>query len=417
MFVLAGLGCAGLVGAGYVLYQDGIGRPPPAPKAPIVIQGGTVWDGSRRPQQGVTIVIEGDRITCADHGCGAPAGALIVDASGLAVIPGLIDLHVHMGAAAGEDDPTSPAFLLKAMRHYPDRRRAFLEHGVTTIRSVGDGLLLQNSRRAVREQQLAGPRIFTSGPVLCAPGGHPAGTIYAAYPGMISTVTRQVHTEDEARAAVLELANAGVDGIKASSESGWGRLAIPSLSPEVLAAIGDEARKHALWFAVHTGTAQDLDAAIRAGATTVEHGARTLISPETLDLMKESSVIVVPTLAVNYGVGIDPLPARTAIAQFLEAGIPLAAGSDTQGPEMRFGESSIYELELLVEKGGLTPEQALTAATVNGAKALGNPELGVLAKGAYADVVLVRGKPWENIVVLHDPVVVIANGRIAFDDR
>lgn len=289
----------------FIAYNRGRYTALPPAQGRLVIRGGTLFDGTgASPQPGALIVIEADRIACVGTDCGIPEDARVIEADGLAVLPGLIDLHIHFGAPAGQDlERSFPSLMWDYARQRPGVRRAFLEAGVTTIRSVGDVVGTFGSILDVRHQvasgQLAGPRVYAVGPLFTAPEGHPAGTIYKGNPFLIENATRQVADPEEARIEIRELAGKGVDGIKAVYDGFGGR--IPRLSLEVLQAIAEEAHRQGLWVAVHTGSAQEVYEAVRAGADTIEHGPLdgSSLDAETIALMRSRDVTYVPTLAVE----------------------------------------------------------------------------------------------------------------------
>jgi imidazolonepropionase-like amidohydrolase len=414
--------------------------------ADLLIRRGLLFDGTASaPRANDLLVIEDGRILRLGPDGSKPSGTLEIDAAELAILPGFVDLHVHFGAPVGNDfRRLRPFVILDYLRHRPRHRAAFLRAGITTIRSVGDVVgtvadVLSLKRRAA-SGTFQGPRVFAAGPLFTAPGGHPASTIYRRSAFLIAHATRQVASVERARSEVRDLAKGGVDGIKAVYDTAGGRL--PRLSLEVLRALVDEARLNGLWVAVHTGSATEVRQAVEAGANTIEHGATdgTLLDPETLGLIRSRGVTYVPTLVVvealsqlasarrrpdQYpeedwkalvgrmeALGPEPLsPLMANVRAANAAGVRIAAGTDAQGPRMAFGASLHREMELLVE-AGLSPAQALRAATCDGAAALAAPYLGRLEVGAAADIVLVAGRPWERITDVRRIHTVILAGRI-----
>jgi len=412
--VLATLGCAGLVGGVYVAYFNGIYAPAEADSRVLAIRGGTLFDGTETaPRQGITLVIEDGVITCAKRGCGVPVGARVLDAKGQAVLPGLTDLHVHFGAPVG--DATNPATMIwDYMRHRPGVREQLIAAGVTTIRSVGDDAnFLPNTQAALQDGTLLGPTIYAVGPIFTAPGGHPAGTIYRDMPWLIDSGTRQVDDEATARAEVRAVVEAGFTGIKLVYDDVEGR--VPKLSQPVMEAIVSEANALGVWTAAHTGTAADVRDVVSAGVTTIEHGARDPIDPDTLAQMADASVVFVPTLAVIEAMLPDALEGFQANAKAaFDAGVRIGVGSDTQGPRMAFGTSTHREIELLMA-AGIPGTDALRGATTVAAQALGQrASIGTLAEGQRADVILVGGLPWDDARALEDVRGVILNGQLVY---
>jgi enamidase len=303
----------------------------------------------------------------------------------------------------------------------PGVRRALLRAGVTTTRSVGDiKATILALRGLVAAGQLMGPRVFCTGPVFTAPGGHPAGTLYKGDAWLIRHGAREVTCSEQARVAVKTLAAEGVDGIKAVYSGG----ALPKLSYAVLHAIVEAAHAHALWVAVHTSSVDEVQEAIGAGADTIEHGITSgaCLDAHSIALLRDSGVTYVPTLAVAQALWgtqqqerVATLLANTAAAH--GGGVRIGLGTDTQGGNMRFGASVHEELALLV-RAGLTPSAALAAATRNAATALRmEHQLGTVEPGKLADLVLVEGEPWNRIGDAQNVRLVIQNGRIVCDER
>jgi enamidase len=387
----------------------------------LIIRGGTLFDGTgEEPTENKVILIEDGRISGIGEGCDIPEGAAEIDATGYAILPGLIDLHVHFGAPSKENSDMSFAEMMADyMRQRPDVRSALHEAGVTTIRSVGDMTSsILDLKRQVASGAMAGPRVYCAGPIFTAPGGHPAGTIYKGNPWLIAEATRQVDDPEKARAEVQALARENVDGIKAVYD---GHRA-PQLSLEVLEAIIDEAHKHDLWVAVHTHDLQELREAVTAGANSIEHGTydESQLDAETVEMLKEKNVAYVPTLAVfdTYaGPEATPRERMENVKTVREAGVLIGAGTDAQGPRMAFGSSLHREMELLVE-AVLTPSEAILAATRNAAVTLRvDDELGTIEKGKLADLILVKGQPWETISDIRRVRVVIQDGKVVADLR
>jgi len=399
------------------------GHPPH--QGTLIIQGGTLFDGTgAAPRENAMIVIENDRIVCVGHECEAPREAPVIDATGLSILPGLIDLHVHFYAPAAEGDEykerSFPAMMWDFVRQRPGVRRAFHEAGVTCIRSMGDPKdSIVKLKAQVASGELAGPRVYCVGPIFTAPRGHPAGTIFKNNPYLIKNATRQVSEPNEARVEVQKLAREGIDGVKAVYDDAGGRR--PTLSLDILRAIIDEAHKHHLWVAVHTRSVDEVRDAVRAGADTIEHGVTdgSALDSETIALLKERNAMYVPTLAVAQ-VHIDPDLMEAYLDNVKaakEGGVRIGTGTDTNNPKMIFGRSVHRELELLVQ-AGLTPGEALLSATGDAARALHvDKDLGTIEPNKLADLVLVEGQPWEQITDIGKIQLVIQAGRVVVDKR
>jgi len=386
----------------------------------LVIQGGTLFDGTgAEPRPNHAIVVTDVLIAHVGERIAVPDGATVIDAKGLAILPGLIDLHVHFGAPSAESKGLSgPETMRDYVRQRPKVRRSLHRAGVTTIRSVGDVLFsILELKRQIRERELAGPRVYTAGPMFTAPKGHPISTIFKGNPFLIATATRQVRQVERARAEVRKLASAGVDGVKIIYEGDGG---LPRLPFDVMQAIADEAHKQGLWVAVHTSKAQEVRDALRAGADTIEHGVTSgNLDDETIALLRKRDVTYIPTLAVLDSLSNGAATKRPSknVKAALEGGVRIGAGTDCQGLTMSFGRSLHRELELLVA-AGLTPAQALLAATRDAAVALKVEKvLGTVEPGKWADLVLVAGRPWERISDTQHVRVVVQGGCVVVDQR
>ncbi len=259
--------------------------------------------------------------------------------------------------------------------------------------------------------EIAGPRLFIAGPIFTAPGGHP--TYGGNDPNRMRAggdMTFQSDDPEAVRREVERLAERGVDGIKAVLHgviSDTGEVLQPTLSLATLEAIIQAAKTNDLWVAVHVGPRNEARIAAELGATTVEHGIRdgNLVNEETLRRLVESDVVYVPTL------GREPQGHLNILALY-EAGVTIGVGTDTNNPEMSYGESYHQELQRLVD-AGMPSSAVLLAATRNAARGLGaSAELGTLEPGKFGDILLVRGEPWLDIGHLRNIDTVIQNGRV-----
>jgi enamidase len=375
----------------------------------LTLRNATLFDGSGDVRPGAAIAIAGDRIAPA-----IDAGAPVLDLAGAAVIPGLIDLHVHVGAVTADDVGRPDAELhAEYLAHRPRVRDALVRAGVTTIRSVGDiDQAIVRMRRARLDDRLDGPRVHCVGPIFTAVGGHPVSSIYARHPELAAMGARQCSDAAAARREVAVLAP-HVDGIKAVY-SGQ-----PRMPAEILYALGEEARRHDLWFAVHTGTPDEVREAARAGASTVEHGVTSgdRLDDAVLAELRDRHVTYVPTLAIQATRVPSPRFTRSLenVRLAVEAGCRIGVGSDAQGPQMRFGEALASELTWLVH-AGMAPVDVLVAATAGAARVLGcERDLGTIVPGALADVVVIDGRPWQDIADLRRVRLVVQGGRIVYD--
>lgn len=383
-------------------------------------------------QEDATIVVEGTRIREVGRGIRYPEEARVIDVKGMTVMPGLIDCHLHVGGFV-IDDPGwqfSRLYLIPFfwdyLRNFALRRKLAIESGVTTVRSAGDNYphILQ-LRDKIESGRLTGPRIIAPGPIFTAPGGHPAGTIYKGNRYIIEHATRQVSDPEGARVEVRKLAEGRVDCIKAVYDKAnpleHGHE-IPHLSPEVLQAIVDEAHKHNLRVMVHTGDQGEMRDAVEAGADSIEHGVLPSHAPsaeyedDLVKMMVDKGTYYVPTLAVAWAFGsLYPealADAEKALRRLHDRGVKIALGTDSGAPGVKIGSGVHKELELLVE-AGLTPMEAIMAATKNAAENLGKGnELGTIEKGKLADMIVVSNDPLEQIDNTKGIQMVMKSGKI-----
>jgi imidazolonepropionase-like amidohydrolase len=395
------------IGALWVAYDLTLYEPETGSRREIVIRGGTLFDSTGPdPRANPGLVLRDGVVACIGADCPSSATALEIDASGLAILPGFIDLHRHFFGS--REDVGIVATIWSSARMMPAKRRELLEAGVTSIRQLGDPRdAIQEVKRMLAARELAGPRLFVAGPIFTAPGGHPAyGGRDPNASGVGGAFTFQSDDPSAVRAEVALLASQGVDGIKAvlhGNVSSDGSAVLPTLSDETFEALVAEAHAHDLWVAVHVGSPQTGQAA-RQRVTTVEHGVRSgnRIDDATLRALVDNGVVYVPTLGVDADGAVN-IPAIYA------AGALIGVGTD---------EADYHdELGRLVA-AGVPPADVLLAATVNGARALRRDDtLGTLEPGKLADVVLVRGTPWTSIADTRNVVTVIQDGYVVVDRR
>jgi imidazolonepropionase-like amidohydrolase/ABC-type multidrug transport system permease subunit len=371
-----------------------------------------------------------------------------IDAAGKTLLPGLIDVHVHLGSPGGfwEDN----AEYAKTDSFMDRELAAYLFSGVTAVKSLGDSTeMVLKHRAALRNGEKEGAELFVVGPMFTAPGGH--GTEYIQYlpetmrAQFAAQLVRLPKTAEEARKQVDDLKQLGVDGIKAILEGGTPGRPIPRLDLALLRAIAEQARADNLPIVSHTGNAQDVADALDAGVNGIEHGSmRDAIPPALFDRMRQLGVTYDPTLAVFEAiiataqektdlldrslvqqVGPPKLLLSTKklisspqfedlraafrahpmsldaskqnLAAALRAGVMLVTGTDSGNAQMIHGPGIHRELQLWVE-AGVPPAVALQAATYNGARLLrADNRIGLIRKGYEASLLLVDGNPLKDI--------------------
>lgn len=360
-----------------------------------------------------------------------PEGATLIDVTGATILPGLIDLHVHLGGPDREARSSFgwkdfPAMILQQVRFSPAQRRSALEYGVTTVRNLGgEPGWIFDVQRQIEQGELEGPRLFVAGPVFTTRGGHPVATLAG---GRVTDGVRIPQTQDEARAMVRDLAlsDPSVDVIKVVHDRGGPRRALEPIDPDILQAIVDEAHLHGLKVTAHWGTFEDLSELLDAGVDGLEHlESHELVDgwdQALLDALVATGIPATPTLAVaEAGLPLDDLERlmaalKQSVGEFFDAGGTLVAGSDAGMPGVPFGAGLHRELELFVESG-LTPREALMAATVNAARVLGVDAVGTIAPGSHADLLVVDGDPVDDITKLENILMVFRDGRLVTDNR
>lgn len=430
-------GCALLVAAAVIFFVATLYTPGPPQRGYLVLTGATVLVGEELERRtGAAIVVRDGKI--ADvldvAEMEIPPAATVIDLNGLTVMPGLIDLHVHLASPELEvDERFGPAkmarWILEHARFFPTKRRAFLAHGITTIRSLGDDLgFVMEMRKLLRTGELEGPRLYAAGPMFTTDQGHPIVTIGV---DATSDAVRLPSTPDEARQAVAALADGDdrVDLIKVIQERGGSQYSLEPIAPDVLDAIVDEAHRRGLTVVAHWGTQEDLTDVLDAGVDGLQHlearGVQEGLPTGMLRLMIDRGVSLAPTLTVMEAATLRserPLP-RDALQRSMStlgvlhgAGVRVVAASDAGMPGVRPGAGLHREIELFTQSG-LSSRAALRAATSEAAKELGTDRIGAIMRGRIADLVVLKGDPLRRIENIRNVIMVLREGRIVVDRR
>jgi imidazolonepropionase-like amidohydrolase len=393
---------------------------PPAGASPLRLTNARLLDGTgAAPRERASVLVRDGRIAAVEDERRAD-DAVTIDLEGRTLMPGLVDAHAHVLAKlhhpAEGAEPLLPGTAAHVVASY---LREALRRGITTIRDVGSyGSVVVEARQAMRIGAFRGPRLLTCGRIVSAtsPGGR-----------FFSGMYREADGEDDVRRAVREQLRHGADFVKLMT-TGARSVELEDPDPaqmtrtEIETAV-EEAHRLGYRVAAHAEGLPGTELAIEAGIDTIEHGMYLNQRPDLLERMAEQGQVLVPTLSCFYGVaGLDGergKPAETwspllvelanhnleqadaTLKAAREAGVAIALGHDWNP----FYESA-RELERMVHHG-LTAAEAVVAATATAAAALGlGDELGTVAPGRLADLLVVDGDP------LSDPGVLRRRERI-----
>ena len=432
-----------------VFVMLGVGLAGSARAAPaVVLEGARLIDGTGKPaRDNAALVIEGDRITAVGVAgkLRYPKGARVIDLRGRTIIPGLISAHSHVGlvtGAANRADAYTREAVLGALVRYE-------QYGVTSIVSLG---LNRDLVYEVRDQQkqgtVPGASLFTAGRGIGVPSGTPPQPVAPDQSYRPTTI-------DEARAAVREMAGHKVDIVKIWVDDNFGKFA--KMPPEMFKAVIDECHKHKLRVASHVFYLADAKAVVAAGVDVLAHSVRDLpVDAELVRALKSRGVFYIPTLSVDESFFVfaeqpevmgddffkravnpeqlqmlqgkeyrDKVQANPSVPKekaafdvalrnlkaLHDAGVQVAFGTDSgANPERIPGWSEHHELELMV-RAGLTPVEAISAATQKSAALIRASDRGTLEVGKRADLLVLAADPTTDIRNTRQLVSVWHGGR------
>ena len=393
------------------------------------IIGGTVVDlDGNAPIKNAVIVVEGERIAAIGEAGSVdiPDGAEQIDAKGTWLIPGLMNMHVHLGLVLpgkmkAELANESEAAL--ALRMAAGARES-LQAGVTTIRLTGDRAHADLAlMRAINKGQAEGPRIFSAGEALSITAGHGSKKDQKTkYDGPYELV-KAARTQISAGAKWIKIAISG--GIATDG----GGLAEALMTPEEIHAVIDAAHRFGAKVTAHSGSPTATDIAVDAGLDCVEHGY--FLDRKTLKKMKEHGTWLVPTIVVSQPatqpfferIGSPPwyLERRNsagkshwrALEMAIEEGVNIALGTDQLPSEPNDGTTATAREAQYYVEAGMTPLQVLRSATIETARLLeAEDKIGSLETGKYADIVAVDKDPTEDIKALRNILLVMKGGKV-----
>lgn len=382
-----------------------------------------------------TVVISGNKIVSVNNGYSNPKNGndVVIDLKNKTVMPGLIDLHVHI-----ESETNSRSFIAKYTDNEADiafqstvYARRTLMAGFTTVRDLGGSGVNIALRNAIDAGKVDGPRIFTAGKIISSTGGHgdPTNGGRADLLGDPGPKEGVVNSPADARKAVRQRYKNGADVIKITATGGVLSVAKngsnSQFTAEELEAIVSTANDYGMLTAAHAHGDDGMQRAVRAGIKTIEHG--TFMSNETMDLMKQKKAYMVPTISAGKYVAekakIDGFYPAIIVPKALEVGpqlqgtfakaykrgVPIAFGTDAGVfPHGENGKEFRY-----MEEAGMPAIETIQSATITNAKLLNSvDELGQVATGFFADIIATDDDPTKNISTMENVVFVMKNGVI-----
>jgi imidazolonepropionase-like amidohydrolase len=408
----------------------------PALAADLVIHAGRLIDGvDKAPRSQVSILVHDDRIASVQPGFVTPAGAEVVDLSHSTVLPGLIDCHVHITGQFDGGNPIAEKVTEtrfdSAVKSTAYARNTLLA-GFTSVRDVGaDTNVVVALKKQIAAGIVPGPRMWVSGAPLGPTGGHTDQST-----GLDPELSKPtwadniIDSPEDARKAVREHKKLGTDLIKIMPSGGV--LSVNDdpnrklMADDEIKAVIDTAHVLGLKVAAHAHGKAAIDAAVRLGVDSIEHGS--FADAESYKLMKEHGTYLVPTLLIAHAVyevakthpeQLNPSSAGKALAvapriqknlhDAYEAGVKIAFGTD-QGL-VPHGQNA-KEFALMVQ-AGMAPMDAIIAATGSAADLIGDArDIGSVQPGRYADIVAVDGDPLADITQLEHVQFVMKGGTI-----
>jgi len=404
--------------------------------ADTYIHAGHVLDRPGKPVRGATtIIVRAGRIVALREGLvPVPADAVLIDLKDRYVLPGLIDSHVHLASDRAGQEGLLSAFTESPQMHALEaawNARKTLMAGFTTVRNLGDDGATLALRNAIAMGWATGPRIIDAGRAISTTSGHMDDRL-----GLDDDHAAAVSTDnlcdgpDDCRRAVRRQIGRGADVIKIATTAGVNSRIAAGLGAQMFdaeaQAIVETAHLYGKKVAVHAHGADGIAVALRAGADSIEHG--TLMDDAAIALFRKSGAYYVPTLStvngyleriaanpnayspevrakIDWRIGIT----GKALEKAVPAGVRIAFGTDAG--VSKHGRNA-DEFELMV-KHGMTPMQAITAATANAADLLGiSADAGSIEPGKAADIIAVAGDPLADVTVLKQVRFVMRGGTV-----
>lgn len=380
-----------------------------------------------------TIIVEGEKITDVIMGYKQPSeNDLVIDLKEKWVMPGLMDMHVHL------DHESNPNRYIERFTHNAAdaafRSTLYAEKtlmaGFTTVRDLG-GMVNTELRNAINNGYVKGPRIYSAGKAIGTTGGHadPTNGYRKDLMGDPGPKEGVINGPEEARKAVRQRYKEGADVIKITATGGVLSVAKdgsgPQFTQEEVNAIVTTANEYGMVSAAHAHGPEGMKRAVLAGITSIEHG--TLMNDEVMKLMVEKGTYLVPTISAGkfvaekakidgyYPAVIVPKALhigpqlKATFAKAYKAGVKIAFGTDSG--VSTHGDNG-KEFQFMVE-AGMSPIDAIQSATIVAAQMLRiDQKLGIIKKGFLADIIAVDGDPINDIKILQNVVFVMKAGEI-----
>ncbi|QFZ55398.1 amidohydrolase family protein [Oceanihabitans sp. IOP_32] len=386
-------------------------------------------------QKEMTIIVTDDKILDVKSGYINPKSAedQVIDLKSKTVMPGLIDMHVHLEGEMNPKRYIQPFVLNDADIAYNAQvyAKSTLMAGFTTVRDLGGTGVNVSLRNAINQGKVIGPRIFTSEKSLATTGGHadPTNGRRKELMGNPGPKDGVINSIEEARKAVRQRYKNGADLIKITATGGVLSVAKngqnPQFTVEEIKAITETAKDYGMHVAAHAHGDEGMQRAILGGVKTIEHG--TMMSEKTMDLMKKHDVYYVPTITAGKSVeenakikGYFPdiiVPKALAIGPKIQStfgkaynkGVGIAFGTDAG--VFNHGENG-KEFGYMVE-AGMPALEAIQSATITNAKLLNmENEIGQITTGFIADIVATDDDPTENIKTMENIYFVMKDGKV-----
>jgi imidazolonepropionase-like amidohydrolase len=396
---------------------------------------GNLIDGKANVAQSqMTVIVEGNKITSVEKGFTTPGSAdKLIDLSKKTVMPGLIDLHVHIESETSKDQALQRFTLSKAdvaFRSTVFAKRTLMA-GFTTVRDLGGSGVNVSLRNAINQGLVVGPRIFTAGKSIATTGGHadPTNGYRDDLMGDPGPKEGVINSPEEARQAVRQRYKDGSDMIKITATGGVLSIAKdgsgPQFTDEELKAIIETAKDYGMHTAAHAHGTEGMKRAVMAGITTIEHGTK--MTDEIMELMKQKGTYYVPTITAGKFVAdkakelgyYHPLVVPKALeigpqiqltfGKAYKKGVKIAFGTDAGVfPHGENGKEFGYMVE-----AGMPAMETIKSATITAASVLGmSDKIGTIEVGKLADIVATDENPLTNIKTMEKVGFVMKEGVV-----